>query len=239
MALESNILTSMLTLAAAGSLCTTSKSEFALFSSDTFRNILKEMGNAQEKSSVKEKESTEKKKAQSSQNAAVSDNSPIFEHLSDLIESDLADDLLKAFYENISQQPIVTADGKNNPLQSILIENIIAALTRTDRTAEIPSDKSFEMLKLFTAVFMAFKITNVDVSNSVLQSVSSTPSLHQNLTVIISLYIVGINMVQRFNEFYSKRFNYKKEKKEKLRQMEKERKAKMKNFAMEFEFGIV
>ncbi len=239
MALESNILSSMLTLAAAGSLCTTSKSEFALFSSDTFRNILKEMGNAQEKSSVKEKDSTEKRKTQSIQNTAVNDNSPIFEHLSDLIEFDLADSLVASFYESISQQPIVTADGKNNPLQSILIENIIAALSRPDRSADIPLDKSFEILKLYTEVFMAFKITSVDVSNSVLQSVSSTPNLHQNLIVIISLYIVGINMVHRFNELYAKRFNYQKEKKEKLKQMEKERKTRMKNFAMEFEFGIV
>ena len=236
MALESALLCNILNTSNQMNIYTVSKSEAALFSSDNFKNMLKDTFSNNEKSLSKD---IEKKKSQALSELTQATSNNIASLIVDNCFIDNENENLSSIYDG---EPIFT-EGNDGQCIRMLSSNFLNKLISNVNCNSLSIDSSIQSLLYISSLLKDIKISSTDISNlTLLNQVKVTTASYNPIPYFLPLYIVGLNLLHYINRTNQKTFDYKKEKQkmyEKMKQQEKEKKEKMLEFAAGFQCPLL
>ncbi|MBP5243094.1 MAG: hypothetical protein J6Z28_00040 [Succinivibrio sp.] len=225
------------------------RSDVALFSNVLLKNML-DSGVSLEKS-LSKNTSTEKKTKTDSQDSSEQVENEMQETASTASSYQYKVSCIEHAYR-LNQclygpdvEPVVRADGTLNPINVLFYNNIIFNGNLTpDKLTDIDLGGKIALVLYIGSLMKEYPITNVDISTFNLLNQCSPQNACNTCTstqcYVIVLYIIGINLLFYIKDKKPDRFNYKDEKKKRLKDMKKkedEQKENMKNFAAGFQFG--
>ncbi len=225
------------------------RSDVALFSNVLLKNML-ESGVSLEKSLSKNTSSEKKLKQnneESSENVEIDEQETISTQSSyqyKVSSIDQAYRINQSLY-GPDVEPLIRPDGTLNPINVLFYNNIIFnGNLSPDKFNDIDLGCKIALTLYIGSQMQKYPITNVDISTFSLMNQCSPQSSCNTCTTsqcyVIVLYIIGINLLFYIKDKKPDRFNYKDEKKKRLKDMKKkedEQKENMKNFAAGFQFG--
>lgn len=225
------------------------RSDVALFSNVLLKNMI-ESGVSLEKSVSKNTSSEKKQKTENGEtqeqveneetSAASTGSSSIYKTCA-VTQASIINECLYG----PEMEPVIRANGKLNPINVLFYNNIIFNGNLTPNKPQDTDLGSKIALTLYIGSLMKeHPITNVDISTfSLLNQCTAQTSCATCTTTqcqIIVLYIIGINLLFYIKGKNPDKFNYRDEKKKRLKDQKKkeeEQKENMKNFAAGFQFG--
>lgn len=225
------------------------RSDVALFSNVLLKNML-DSGVSMEKA-LSKNTSTEKKQKQD--NEESSENVEIEEQETASTQSSYQYKVSSIDHSyRINQclygpdvEPVIRADGTLNPVNVLFYNNIIYnGNLSPEKFNDIDLGSKIALTLYIGSKMQEYPITSVDISTFSLMNQCSSQNTCNSCTAsqcyVIVLYIIGINLLFYIKDKRQDRFNYKDEKRKRLKDMKKkedEQKENMKNFAAGFQFG--
>lgn len=233
MALESVLLTNILNSSNQLSIYSASKSEVALFSSDNFKNMLKDTFSSNEKTFSKD---VDKKKNPALNVLTESSSNKVTASL--VVDSYLLnsqDEDLALIYDS---EPIFT-QSTNGQCIKMFTSNYLNELIDCVNNNELSLDSTIQSLLYISNLLKTIKITQSDICNLTLLSQAKIVTTTYNpIVYFLPLYIVELNRLHYISRFNTKSFEYKKEKQkmyEKMKKQAQRKKEQMLEFAAGFQ----